>query len=59
MNTEPIAQPAPTPRRKEGNAIPNDNKDRDSALDEALEESFPASDPVAITVEDRKPPKKP
>lgn len=31
--------------------------DFDSALDEALRESFPASDPIAVSIESRKPKK--
>ncbi len=30
-------------------------EDFDSALDEALKESFPASDPIAVSIESRKP----
>ena len=53
MNTEPIVNPD----QNKDDASPVEEQDVDSALDEALKESFPASDPIAITI--TKPPSPP
>lgn len=55
MKPEPKVQPEADSRKKGTVGIPNDDSEVDRALDEALQESFPASDPVAITIENRKP----
>ena len=54
MIAKPDTHPGITPLPRDGDAAEGKECDIESALDEALEESFPASDPVAITIE--KPP---
>jgi hypothetical protein len=46
---KPIGGPkANAPRKpRRGGAVPDDKAKQDAALDEALEETFPASDPIA------------
>lgn len=41
----------PAPLNEENKSSQDKERDSESALDEALEESFPASDPVAIATE--------
>ncbi|MES2068720.1 MAG: hypothetical protein V4488_00130 [Pseudomonadota bacterium] len=59
MNTETTARPEADPRHKQGGATPAaaDKKAQkaqkahaEDVLDEALDESFPASDPIAVTI---------
>lgn len=54
MTAKPHVSSATAPLQEGGKALQDKDGDVESALDEALEESFPASDPVAIAVE--KPP---
>jgi len=51
MNSITAARLETPPSQPEHDAVPADEKSTENALDEALEESFPASDPVAITIE--------
>ncbi|AMP00245.1 hypothetical protein CAter282_2376 [Collimonas arenae] len=51
MNSAITVQLDTSPAQPEPDAIPADEESTESALDEALEESFPASDPIAITIE--------
>jgi hypothetical protein len=55
MKPEPIVHPETDPSDKKSGSVPEAKPGTESALDEALEESFPASDPVAITIENPKP----
>ncbi|HTD05167.1 hypothetical protein [Undibacterium sp.] len=49
-NTGPIARPdKPLPRKKHDEAGKK-KAHEEEALDEGLDESFPASDPVAVTI---------
>ncbi|WP_211450868.1 hypothetical protein [Collimonas antrihumi] len=51
MNTKPDTQSDTAPLHQDSGAAEGKECDIENALDEALEESFPASDPVAITIE--------
>jgi hypothetical protein len=55
MENKPAIHPVSDSRKKDGNFIQNGKSGVDKALDEALEESFPASDPVAISIDNHKP----
>lgn len=54
MTAKPNIFSGPAPLVEENKAPQDKECDIESALDEALEESFPASDPIAIAIE--KPP---
>jgi hypothetical protein len=43
-----LASPKPEPNNPTGDEAPVDSPRMDEVLDEALEESFPASDPPAV-----------
>lgn len=50
-NTKSTVRPDPK-FRPHDDVVPNKNMDK--SLDEALKESFPASDPIAVTIEKAK-----
>ena len=54
MTAKPDIFSTPAPLTEENKTVQDKECDVESALDEALEESFPASDPIAIAIE--KPP---
>ncbi|MFJ2990645.1 hypothetical protein ACIPF8_22510 [Collimonas sp. NPDC087041] len=51
MNSITAARLETPPSQPKHDTVPADEKSTENALDEALEESFPASDPIAITIE--------
>lgn len=51
MSNEPVTTMKQNKHGEQNSSQPNSGKHNESALDEALKESFPASDPIAITIE--------
>ena len=43
-----VAEPKRNPRRDDADRIESERRRQEEALDEALENTFPASDPVSI-----------
>ncbi len=58
MRNEPTPTRTPNERVKPHDITPKRESHKEHSLDEALDESFPASDPIAITIE-KLPPNQP